>query len=672
MSKNRFPTRIDPINLPRRLREGLAEAESLLEDGGVQKALELLTDLDGMFPRQPEVLGLMANAQLELGNQRGYLHALYRLHELTPNRADVKLGLAGAYLTNNFMGLALRTFRQFLKQWPRDERAADVQKIIPELELGLMEFLEGIGFTLEAGLDFSCKHEELQLLMELGHHERCKRLAKDLLAQRPNFIPTLNNLCQIHWLEGDLAGAIETARKALEIEPDNVHALANLARFLYMQGNKAEAWAVAGRLKKSKAEAADGWTKRAEAFSFIADDEAVLALPDQAKRAGEADQLHGVVWHWCAVAEYRQGNVAKARADWQKSLKLAPYFLLSALNLEELKRLAYERICPQAFTMDEWLPKKIFENLLLVLKRSAGKKDDQRFQQDVSAYMDAHPEILQFVSDALLWGDAPSRELALNFVDMSAHPGLLEILKNFTLGEAGPDALRLEGLQHLTKYGVFETGEMVELWREGRLTPVLMLGFQISSDSPDKPQLKPAAVRLVQQAMSTLHSEDGSKAEGLLRKALEVQPEEPSLLNNLAVALQMQDKMSEANALADHIAEKFPDYFFGQVIAARRALQAEDLEKARVIIDRLMKKKELHVTEFGALCGCQIDLLIEDNKPEGAVSWFGMWEQGYPEDPALEHYRDRIAIIENFLKIKTRLPRRPRRPRRTWAKQAGK
>jgi len=666
MSKNRFPTRIDPINLPRRLREGLDEAESLLEDGDAQKALELLTELDGKFPRQVDVLGLMANAQLELGNQRGYLHALYQLHELTPNRADVKLGLAGAYFTNNLMGLALRTFRQFLKQWPRDERAADVQKTIAVLELGLTESLEKLDFTLETGLDFSCRHEELQLLMELGHHERCKRLAKDLLAQRPHFVPTLNNLCQIHWLEGELAVAIETARKVLEIEPDNVHALANLARFLYMQGNKAEALAFAGRLKKSKAEAADGWTKRAEALSFICDDEAVLALPDQAKRAGEADQLHGVVWHWCAVAEYRRGNIAKARADWQKSLKLAPYFLLSALNLEELKKPAYERVCPQAFTMDEWLPKKIFENLLLVLKRSAGKKDDQRFQQDVSAYMDAHPEILQFVSDALLWGDAPSRELALNFVDMSAHPGLLEILKGFTLGQAGPDAERLEGLQHLTKYGVFETGEMVELWREGKPTQVLTLGFQISYDSPDKPQLRPGVLRLMEQAMNALHSADGSKAEGLLRKALEIQPEEPSLLNNLAASLQMQKKMAEANLLADTIAEKFPNYFFGQVIAVRRALQAGDLERAQTIIDRMMKKKELHVTEFGALCGCQIDLLIADEKPEGAVSWFGMWEQGYPEDPALEHYRDRMAMIENFLKFKTRLPRR------TWAKKAGK
>jgi tetratricopeptide (TPR) repeat protein len=250
---------------------------------------------------------------------------------------------------------------------------------------------------------------------------------------------------------------------------------------------------------------------------------------------------------------------------------------------------------------------------------------------------------------------------------MSAHPGLLQLLKNFALGQAGPDAQRLEALQYLTKYNVFESGEMVELWREGKQTPVLTLGFQISYESSERPQLKPAVERLMEQAVNALHAEDGPEAESCLRKALAIQPQEPSLLNNLAVALQMQKKMAEANALADQIAEKFPSYFFGQVIAARRALQAGDLEKAQTVIDRMMKKKELHVTEFGALCGCQIDLLIENDKPEGAVSWFSMWEQGYPEDPALENYRDRIALIDGFLKFKERRP-----GRRTGAKKRTK
>jgi len=241
MSKKNFPTRMDPINLPRRLREGLAEADGLLSKNKPQDALDLLLELDRKFPRQKDVLGLMANTYTELGNQHGYLHALYQLHSLTPNRAEIKLGLAGAYLSNGRMALALRTFRQYLKQWPHDEQVVDVQKTIPQLEQGLSETLGELGFSLEDGLDFACKHEELQVLMEFGNYERGKQLAKSLLGQRPHFVPVLNNLSQVYWLEGNLAGAIELSQQVLDVQPDNVHALSNLTRFLFMQGKQESA-----------------------------------------------------------------------------------------------------------------------------------------------------------------------------------------------------------------------------------------------------------------------------------------------------------------------------------------------------------------------------------------------------------------------------------------------
>jgi len=58
--QNNFPTRVDPINLPRRLREGLEKADNLLSGNEPQQALDLLEELDKKFPRQPEVLSLKA------------------------------------------------------------------------------------------------------------------------------------------------------------------------------------------------------------------------------------------------------------------------------------------------------------------------------------------------------------------------------------------------------------------------------------------------------------------------------------------------------------------------------------------------------------------------------------------------------------------------------------
>jgi tetratricopeptide (TPR) repeat protein len=217
------------------LRNRLDEADKFLSQGNPQEALNLLHEQDNKFPRHPDVLGLMANAHLDTGNQHGYLHTIHRLHELTPNRADVKVGLAGAYLANGYLALALKTFRQFLKHWSHDDRASDVQKTVQQLEKGLGEILAELGDTSASGYEFACQHEELMLMMEAGNYSRCRQLAKKIT-------PAKAHLCahpQQHESDGMVgrqsAQAIEMSRKVLEIEPQNVHALSNLTRYLFMQ-----------------------------------------------------------------------------------------------------------------------------------------------------------------------------------------------------------------------------------------------------------------------------------------------------------------------------------------------------------------------------------------------------------------------------------------------------
>ena len=660
MGKKNVSFSIDSINLPRRLREGLQEADNLLDDNEPQQALEILHELDKKFPRQTDVLDLIANAYVDLGDDKGYLHTLLELHSLTPNRAEIKLGLAGGYLATSRFALALQTFRQFVQKWPRHERAAEVHRTILELEKIVAKILAEFGMTVEGEWDFVCKHEELQILMERGQYERCKQIAKLLLAQRPDFAPTLNNLSEVYWLEGEISLAIQTAQKTLAIQNDNIHALANLARFFFAIQKTAEAHEYAAELKTSRAYAADFWTKKFEALGFIADDDGVLAMLEQAKQAKEQAKLNAYVWHWCAVAEYRKGNTAKARSYWQKSQKLLPTFSLAQDNLDELKKPVYERLCPQVFSMDVWLSHRVMHGLSTVVQRAAGQKNDQAFSKKTREYLDQHPEIFGFVEAALPWGDGLAREFALQLGEISEHPRLLNILKDFALDEIGPDSQRLKVAQTLSKLGVLESGEEVELWMGGERKPIMMLGFYISYEADKKPTLKPAAIRLLAQANDALHADQAPKAEGLLRKALEMQPNDPSLLNNLAVALDRQGKRDEAKALADRVVNEFTDYFFGHIIAIRRALHKDDLEIAKAILHRLLKRKEFHVTEFSAMCACQIDLMIADNKPEGAISWFKMWKDGYPDDPRLDDYEDNMNLFEAFAKVKE-FASRPRR-----------
>ena len=655
MSKRSSSTRFDPSHLPRRLREGLEEANDLLERLHPKEALEILEELAKRHPNQPDVLGMMVNAYHDLKNDRGYLHTMIALHRLTPNRAEVKLGLAGGYLANSRPALAYRTFQEFLRKWPNHEQAAGVTKLLPDLDKVLTEALTDLNLSQtlspESKLDFASKHEEAQVLMEAGEFERGKRLAEALLKQYPQFTPALNNLSLIEWLEDNLPAAIEASQKVLEQEPENIHALSNLTRFLFMQGKTEQARQMAARLQASGAQGYQSWLKKIEALSFIGDDEGVLALLEEARRADALDELSGLFYHWCAVATYRLGDAAQARAHWQKALKLSPGFELASANLQALKKAPHERLCPQAFSADLWLPKKTIEALASIAKQAAYRKGGQSFQEKMKEFMERHPVIVHFVPIALRNGDAPARETALDLADLSEYPALLNDLKDFAQSQEGTDELRLQALQILSKHGAFQPGQKVDMWIKGKWTPILTLGFEITPE-PMLDKIKPKALELMKQAIEALRVKDGARAENLLRAALKIEPEQTSLLNNLALALMQQDKNKEAEALVKHITEDFPEYFFGQITLARMSIRDGNLEKARAIINHWMEtKKKFHTTEFSALCKAQIDLSIEERQYDSADSWLEMWERVYPEDSEFKNYRRQIKVRKNLAKF---------------------
>src|SRR5439155_19093724 len=119
-------------------------------------------------------------------------------------------------------------------------------------------------------------HEETRFLLERGSYAQARALAERLLSSQPHFAPALNNLSQLHYLEGHLDQAVATAQQVLAFAPDNVHALANLARYFLLSGRAEEARACAERLKAARLDTPDRWIKQVEALSYLGDDQGVL------------------------------------------------------------------------------------------------------------------------------------------------------------------------------------------------------------------------------------------------------------------------------------------------------------------------------------------------------------------------------------------------------------
>ncbi len=405
------------------------------------------------------------------------------MYHLRPNRPEIRAALGDGYLSNGYLALALVTYRDFLKRWPQHPLSADVREIVQKLEEHLPQAFAEIGLTFETDLEFACQHDEAQICLDSGAYSRAKALNEKLQRQKPDFIPPLNNLAQIYWLEGDLSRAIEMCQHVLAIQEDNVHALGNLIRFLYLAGRQAEAAPLLERLKASKARAFRRWTKIAEILAFIGDDAGMIALAQQAKKEADESELDALFYHVWAVSEAMLGQESAAKSHWKRALDLDPSFELARDNLDDLNKPRHERNGPWAFPFSQMLPRKVFQEMFQLAQRAEkrGRAADGGFRRSVQQFLDAHAEILQLVPLLLERGDAKARDFVIMLAEISGHPELLSLLQEYALGQKGSDRSRLRAAQALVKFGRLPRGQ-VNMWIEGEYRPILLLGFEITPE----------------------------------------------------------------------------------------------------------------------------------------------------------------------------------------------
>jgi tetratricopeptide (TPR) repeat protein len=623
---------------PLPLLKSLDEADELIRRKKLFEARELLDSLDRRYPNRPEVLGLLVNVNYDLKDMVGYQRAAERLIRIQPNDPDLAIGLGGVYLSNMRPLLALRAFRSFLERFPGHPRAAEVRKTIADLEPGVEQLLSEGGLEGPDRYEIAELHEQLQSALGQGEFPQVRRLAEQLLKRKPDFAPALNNLAMAYLMEGKLAQAIATERRVLEFDPGNIHALANLVIYHCRLGRIDDARAWAEQLKQSGEPAADRALKVAEALSFLGDDEGVLETFQAAQREGDIDQdrSSALLFHLAAVATMRLGREAEARRYWQRALKLSPGLELARGNLDDMRRPVGERNAPWPFAFGNWVARQTIEDLG---RQTAGKSNDQALASAIRRFLEKHPDIAALVPILLDRGDEQGRQIALMLAQTSRSPELLAALRDFALSQRGPDKLRHQAAQAADAAGLLPDRK-ARMWVGGQWQDLLLLGFEVTGEPEGT--LGPLAEPLMIRGMEALRNRNGLEAEQWLRQALEVAPESPSLLNNLAMALEQQGRREEAQALTREIHERYPDYLFARVALARTHMIAGDLDAAEELLKPMFMKRRLHFTEAAALFGAQVDLYTARGDIKAARTWLDMWADIEPDSP--EVARRRLAL----------------------------
>jgi tetratricopeptide (TPR) repeat protein len=629
-------------SMPRQLEVKLNEATALMQRKRWVEAREILEDLAERYPKQVEPLSALVNVNYELKDTRRYQEACERLLQLMPDEPDLTLGLAGAYMENARPVLALRTFHRFLEHFPQHERADEVRKTVTELDQQVPVWLASGGTSGETGLEIAALHEEAQSLLEQGKYSRARNVEEQVLQLKPDFVAALNNISLTYFADGQIDQAIATSQRVLAFDPDNYHALSNLTRYFCLKGRVVEAREHAGRLKAVESDKIDLWVKKAEAYAYLGDDQSVVDTFEGAEREGglKAPLADPLLYHLAAVAEMRLGRKAQARQHWRQALKLQPGFDLARDNLEDLDKPVQERNAPWPFGVGNWINQRAIKDLLAQLK-PVERKSDKALTQAARRYLQQHPEFIALVPLLLDRGDPEGRGFALRLAKMAGTPEMLAALRDFALGQRGPDSMRLEAAQIASRAGLITSGS-VRMWTHGDWNDTILLDMEIH----DEPTVKHSRQVEEMQDDATVALRQGrpEEAEALLRQALGIEPDAPDLLNNLAVFYEQTGRTLEAEALIRQVTASHPDYAFARISLARMLLLRRQTSEAEELLKPLLARKRFNIGEFGAFCAAQIELFLAKGMPDGARSWLEMWAAVDEDNPQIASYRGRLRF----------------------------
>ncbi len=503
-------------SMPRRMADDLYEASQLLIDGKPQEARDILEELDRRYPGKAPVLEMLLDACYDLRDILSYEWVCYRLCKLKPDDADLTMAMAGAYIMNFRPALAIQTLEKFLRRWSGHERADEARQTLEDIRKGLRLELGELDLAEAEAFELARMNDEVRFFLEHGLYPQGKLAAEKLLKRYPAFVPALNNLSQIHAAQGENERAIELCRQALEIEPDNIHALSNLTRFLFLGGQPEEAASVAERLKASQAPASDFWSKKVEAFAIMGEDQVVLDLYKQAKAAKELEspETSPLFFHLAAVAHWQTGKEKQARRLWQKALERAPNYDLAQQQLDDLEKPPGERVGVWAFPISIWLTKSLIGELARTVESAARRKQEAGVQAAINQFLDRHPELIFLAPHLLQRGDQATIDFFIKLAGISHHPTLLAALKDFVLGQHGTDDQRMKASQYVNEAGLLPSGTN-RMWVQGKWRDVLLLNFQIS-DEPVPGGYSPKVERLAEEAYYALQDNQPERAQRLL------------------------------------------------------------------------------------------------------------------------------------------------------------
>lgn len=603
------------------------------------EARDILERLSEDYPNNTEILLMLSNCCYEMQDMLAFQRVSERLVELEPNNPDAVFSLGQTYLTNSHFLLALQTLQSAIARWSDYPNAEEIKEIISKIESQVDELLGEAGLVGEAGLEIAILHERGQAALEVGDYAKARQLEAQVLQRKPDFVAASNNLSLIEFLQDNLEGAIAVCTEVLETQPNNIHALSNLVRYYCLMGRLDEAQQIGDRLKASQTSAWDAWTKKMEGFSFLGDDQSIVEVFQQAEKEGDLEIASAMFFHLAGVAFARLGQSSEARKQWKKALEISPEFELARSNLDDLNRMTGEPAW--AFPFSHWFTSAALEAVEKAMR--SAQSSEKAFQKSMQICLQDHPEIKAVIPILFDRGDPAGRHLAFVIASNLATPEFLEMLKDFALSQQGSDSMRHEAAIQVAEAGLLPT-ENVRMWLQGEWREISLISYEFYDESPYKRSKK--ANDLMRAALNKLRFGDkaeAEEAEQLLRQVLELYPDSPDVLNNIAASYDIQERTEDMLALIQEIIDRFPNYVPARASMAQYHLHNKNIEAADTLLKPMISRKRWHIDDFATFSNSYLQLLLAQKETKAAQLWLNLWAGVEPDRIDVQQWQRRLA-----------------------------
>ena len=607
------------------LETDLAQAAALIRREQWIEAHSLLARLKKSHPDNLDVLAHLIEVHYELGRLHQYQATCEEFLALKPNDARVNFLLGYAYILNYYPLLGVQQYRRAIERWPEQAGSAEGKEHLAMIEPNLPEVLENMGFQHPEDWDLGLLHERTRAYTETGQSHRAIETAQSLIQQRPEFIPGHNSLALAYLADDRYDDAIATAQAVLEQHPDNILVSSNLVRFFCLRGNFAAAETHKPQLLANPSTGRDDLTRKAEALAYLDDMAAIVELIGTVAPDPEQDNrpvVTGLFHHLAAVALARQGDPVAARAQWNLALELYPDMEVARENLDDFDMTVTFKEGPWAFELNSWVENGPYRDLWQVAMAMTPEREPQpALVAAVETLLTDYPFIAQLVPVWLERGSPKARMLAMAIAKSLPNREYLAALNSFVASTHGSDSQRYHLASYLARQ---QQLRVTKLWLHGAWheNPPLVV-YEIVPEpsvvnSDETEELLDKALKKI-----ALESPKAAEtAETYLKQALALEPNNPELLNNLALAYTQQDRLGESRQLTQQIIDDHPDDVDSRIAIAQIYLEEENLEAAESVLTDLLGRSNFTADSLVSLMLTRSRLLVLQGQEDMARLWF--------------------------------------------------